>query len=86
MDWQDTINGGFEMLAGIMILNHCRCVQRDKRVQGVSVVSTIFFALWGVWNLYYYPSLGQWYSALGGVSVVSANILWIVLMLKYRKK
>ena len=81
----DLINGAFELLGGFFILNHCRVVVKDKCVAGVSVISTIFFTGWGVWNLYYYPSLGQWASFVGGLFIVAANMVWIGLMLKYRK-
>lgn len=81
----DYINGAFELLGGLFVLNHCRAVVRDKAVAGVSIISTIFFTSWGVWNLYYYPSLNQWASFVGGLFIVAANMVWIGLMLKYRK-
>jgi hypothetical protein len=81
----DIINGAFELLGGFFILNHCRAVIRDRAVKGVSIISTIFFTSWGVWNLYYYPSLGQWWSFVGGLFIVAANAYWIALMLKYRR-
>lgn len=80
----DLINGSFEVLAGFMVLNHCRAVLRDKAVAGVSILSTLFFSLWGVWNLYYYPSLNQWLSFMGGIIIVFANILWVCLLIKYK--
>ena len=86
MSWADYVNGSYELLAGLFILNNCRVVYKDKSVKGVSIVSTVFFTTWGVWNLYYYPSLGQWASFWGGISVVSSNTLWVVLMLYYRRK
>jgi len=82
----DSVNGLFEMVGGLFILNHCRAVLRDKAVAGVSIISTIFFSSWGVWNLYYYPHLDQWWSFSGGLVIVAANCLWIGLMLKYRNK
>lgn len=81
----DFINGAFEALAGVAVLNHCLSVLRQKQVKGVSILSTIFFASWGAWNLWYYPSLSQWASFWGGISVFAANLFWIGLMLKYRK-
>jgi hypothetical protein len=81
----DLLNGVFEMLGGLLVLNHCRAVLRDKAVAGVSTFSTSIFTLWGVWNLYYYPSLGQWCSFAGGLVIVTANALWLTLMLKYRR-
>ena len=85
MEVNDMINGSFEFLAGFMILNHCRTVIKDKAVAGVSIISTAFFGIWGVWNLYYYPSLGQMWSFYGGLAIVVANLLWVYLLLKYRK-
>jgi hypothetical protein len=80
----DTINGTFESFGGLMILNHCRAVLKDKTVRGVSIISTVFFTGWGVWNLYFYPSLGQWMSFTGGLVIVAANTFWIGLMMRYR--
>lgn len=86
MSIHDFINGSYEALAGIFVFNHCRVVLKDKSVRGVSILSTMFFATWGIWNLYYYPHLNQWASFFGGLSVVTANFTWITLMLKYRSK
>ena len=84
MMWADIINASFEVLGGFFILNHCRVVWKDKAVAGVSIVSTIFFSGWGLWNIYYYPSLDQWYSFWGGLFIVAANLLWVALLIKYR--
>lgn len=80
----DLFNGLFEMIGGVFVLNHCRAVWRDKAVAGVSIASTIFFTSWGVWNLYYYPNLSQWWSFAGGLVIVAANCLWVALLIKYR--
>lgn len=82
----DLINGGFELLGGLFILNHCRVLYAQKAVRGVSVLSTAFFTLWGLWNLYFYPSLGQWASFAGGVVIVVANGVWIALALFYARR
>ena len=86
MQFPDVINGGIEFLASFMVLNHCRVLIRDKAVAGVSILSTACFALWGGWNLFYYPHLDQWWSFAGGIGVMLANTLYIVLLLKYRTK
>ena len=58
----DLVNGAFEMLGGFFILLSIIRLWRDKKVRGVSVVHVAFFWLWGVWNVYFYPSLGQAWS------------------------
>lgn len=86
MNLPDIINGLFEGLASLFILNHCRVLHKDKCVRGISVVSVIFFTAWGFWNLFYYPHLGQWLSFTGGVLIVAANCLWVSLLLKYKNR
>ena len=81
----DLINGLFECFGGFFILNHCRVLHKDKKVNGVSIISTIFFLLWGIWNIYYYPLLDQWISFMGGLFIVVSNLIWISLLLTYRK-
>lgn len=81
----DLINGLFEAFGGASIWLNVRRILKDKQVRGVSLVATAFFASWGWWNCYYYPSLGQWLSFWGGVVIVSANSVWIFLAVKYCK-
>lgn len=82
----DMINGLFEFAGGGMILNHARVLYRDKMVRGVSKFSTAVFSSWGFWNLFYYPSLDQWWSFAGGCTIVIANCLWLALMFHYKNK
>ncbi len=86
MSWQDAVNGSFEMLAGIAVLHHCLTLYHDKMVRGASLYATTFFTSWGFWNLYYYPSLDQWASFVGGLFIVSANALWLGMMWHYRRR
>ena len=83
MTLPDLVNGGFEACGGVFVLNHCRVLHRDKQVKGVSKLSTAVFFAWGMWNLYYYPSLDQWLSFAGGLVIVSANCVWLAQMLWY---
>lgn len=82
----DLINSLFEGFAGLMVLNHCRVLHAEKMVRGVSVVSSFFFTVWGVWNVYYYPALNQPLSFYGGLFVVVANAVYVWMMIFYRKK
>lgn len=80
----DLINGLFEVLSGLFVLNNCRVLLKDKKVHGVSVSATVFFTMWGLWNLFYYPSLGQTLSFYAGFVVTGANVFWVALALRYR--
>lgn len=57
MSTHDQINSVFEFCAIFMILNHCLVLYKDKKVRGVSVLSSVFFTTWSFWNTYYYPNI-----------------------------
>jgi uncharacterized membrane protein YfcA len=86
MQIPDLINGLFEVIGGIMIWLNVLALMKDKEVKGVNWATTAFFTSWGYWNLWYYPSLNQWMSFVGGLAVVSGNTAWVYLYLKYRSK
>lgn len=85
MSWYDIVNGSFEVVGAIATWANVRRLIVDKRLQGVNWYSMAFFAAWGLWNLVYYPHLNQWASFVGGVLLVSGNLVWVALALKYRR-
>lgn len=82
----DIINGCFELLAGLFCTINCFRLYKDKKVRGISILSTVFFTSWGFWNLYYYPSLGQTMSFIGGIFIVTTNVVWVSQMIYYTRK
>lgn len=82
----DVMNGAFELLGSIMLWLNVRKLHQDKEVKGVHWTATCFFMLWGYWNLFYYPSLDQWWSFAGGISIVAANTVWLAQTLYYLRK
>lgn len=82
----DFFNGMFEMMGAAFICRDIQLLKRHKTLKGKGVGSNLFFAAWGVWNLYYYPSLDQWFSFFGGACIVLANIVWFSLAVSYMKK
>jgi len=82
----DYINGSFEFLGSIMLWSNVHTLYKDKGYLGVCWSTVAFFAAWGYWNLYYYPSLDQWFSFLGGCSITLANTVWLGLMFYYGRK
>lgn len=81
----DMVNGCFEFIGSAFLWLNVRRLAKDKSVSGVDWRSMAFFFSWGVWNLHYYPSLGQWWSLAGGISISIANGVWVALALRYRK-
>jgi hypothetical protein len=81
----DIINGLFEAFAALFILNHCRVLWQTKQPHGVSLLSTFFFTVWGVYNVWYFPHLGQMFSFYCGISVVIANLCWVGSIIYLRR-
>ncbi len=82
----DLINGSFELLGGWALWRNVAQLYRDKGHRGVTLGATAFFMTWGYWNLYYYPHLDQWWSFVGGLNIVTANTVWLVLMIYYARR
>lgn len=86
IQFNDIVNGVFEFVGGILLWVNVRQLRKDKEFKGISILPTTFFMTWGYWNLYFYPSVGAWWSFFGGLNVVVANTVWVILMFKYRKR
>ena len=84
--FNDLINGTFELAGGILCWLNVLKLRTDKEVRGIHWGVQVFFAAWGWWNLYYYPSLSQWLSFTGGLILASGTTAWVVLALKYMKQ
>lgn len=85
-DQADFINGTFELLASFAILLTILKLYKAKSAKSVSVPHVVFFTVWGAWNLYFYPSLGQWFSAASGVLVMLVNGTWAGMLAYYARK
>lgn len=81
----DITNGLFEFAAACVLISNIVKIKQDKIVKGISIVPVFFFFIWGLWNLYYYPSLNQWWSFYGGVFVTIVNAVWIVMVFHYQR-
>ena len=82
----DLANGAFELVGAAVCWINAHKLFVDREVKGVYWPATAFFTVWGVWNLFYYPALGQWYSFAAGVFLVTGNAAWVVLALKFRRR
>ena len=82
----DLINGLFELFGGFAVLLSIAKLYKDKQAKGVSEWHIAFFTSWGLWNIYYYPSLGQLLSFYGGIVVVIANAVYVTLICYYNNK
>lgn len=80
----DLINGLFECVGSLFTWRNALQLHRDKEIRGVYWPIWSFFAAWGIWNLYYYPHLHQWFSFVGGCLLVGGNVAWSVMAIRLR--
>ncbi len=80
----DMINGLFESVGATLGWINFSKLRREKMIRGVYWPFTAFFFSWGAWSVFYYATLGQWYSVTGAAYMVSAHMAWLWLAIKYR--
>jgi hypothetical protein len=82
----DLVNALFEGFGSILLWMNVKRLYKDKEVKGVYWPVNAFFASWGLWNLYYYPSVGHTLSFYAGIVLVLANLVWTSLAIYYIRK
>ncbi len=82
----DLLNATFELVGACFLAVDCKRLHRDKCLRGLWWPGRVFWASWGVWNVFYYPSIGQTLSFYAGLLVLAANAVWCALAWKYRKQ
>jgi len=82
----DIINASFELVGSYFTWRNAQQLYKEKETKGVYWPTWLFFSVWGIWNLIYYPSLNQPLSFYAGIVLVSGNIAWVVLAVKYNFK
>lgn len=86
MNWPDFANGCFEFFGACLICLNIKQLYRDKKLSGVHWMPQMFFTTWGLYNLGFYPYLGQYWSFLGACTIVLTNTIYISMMLYYGKQ
>ena len=86
MNWPDLVNGSFEFCGIFFLLTSILKLHRDKQIRGVHWLHITYFFIWGCWNMFYYPHLGQWFSFAGGAAILVANGYWLGQMIYYTRK
>jgi hypothetical protein len=82
----DVINSCFEFSGAIVIWINILKLYKDKEIKGILWQVWIFYTVWGIWNLYYYPALNQTFSFYAGVCLVVGNIIWCIQAFYYNVK
>ena len=82
----DTINDSFELIAGLFLILNIVELYKRKITVGIHILPVFFFTLWGIWNIIYYPAIGQKLSFYAGLLIVFNNGIWVIMALYYKYK
>jgi len=81
----DVTNAAFEFVGAGLAWQNVATLYRAKSVVGVFWPLYLFYSAWGLFGGYFYLALGQWWSLVGQILLVSANISWTVLAVRYSR-
>lgn len=82
----DLINGLFELGGAFAIAISIKKLYNDKLVRGISWLHVGFFALWGAWNLHFYPSVNAPLSFYAGAVLFAVNSVYVLQLIYYTLK
>lgn len=84
MNWMDAVTAAFEVSGGVFLSLNAWDLYKKKAVAGQTLLSTIFFGSWAVWNVYYFAALSQPLAMFGAVTFLPPYVAQIWLILRYR--
>ena len=82
----DLINAFFPFVGSLFVALNIHKLYKDKEVKGIHWFSPLFFYTGHAWGIYFFYSLGQWNSFVGGSVLLFSSMIWYSLMLYYKIK
>lgn len=73
-------NGMFEAVGAAFLFLNVRKLYQDKEIKGIDWKAVAFFFSWGLWNLWFYPANGLYWSFAGGILICLMNSAWLGLV------
>ena len=80
------INSIFEGGGALLLFMNIVRLYKDKQVRGFHWLPTLFFALWSVYNLFYYTHLNQMFSFAGACLMALFNMTFAIMAIYYIRK
>ena len=83
ISWQDSVNAGFELACAVLLWLNVRTLYRDKQIKGIALSPNFLYLAAGLWDLYYYPFLGQVLSFAASLVYTTGFVLWLGMAVWY---
>jgi hypothetical protein len=81
--YADKFNAALELCGAFVIFLNIKKTYIDKSVRGIDWRYLAFYIGWGAWNMFYYPSLGQWWSFYAGILIIWFDVIWLAQIWYY---
>ena len=75
----------FSIFASVLTYQNVRQAVLHGDIKGMHWFSTAFFGIWGVYQIYFYYTLGYIFSMIGGSLIVIIDAYWLYLFWKYNR-
>ena len=82
--WPDLINASVELGGAYFTWRNFQELRQARELRGVYWPTIAFFTAWGLWNLIYYPAIGQWLSFAAGILLATGNLAWVMLAIRLK--
>lgn len=82
----DEINALFQLGCAYYAWSNALALYRSGSISGINPHSTVFFTIFGVWNMVFFSSIGAPLSFWAGVMTVLGNAAWVFQAVKILRR
>lgn len=79
--WPDVINGLFLFVGALVICLSIKKLYIQGQVRGIDWRHPAFFNFWGMYQLFFYANLEQWFSFAAAITTVLAGTTYLLMIL-----
>lgn len=84
--WPDVINGLFLFVGALVICLSIKKLYIQGQVRGIDWRHPAFFNFWGIYQLFFYENLEQWFSLGAAITTVLAGSVYLCMILYWTYK
>jgi len=76
----------FEFGSALFQIKNVIAIRKHRTIKGVHWLPTAFFAIWGVYNLWFYLEMGLPLAWWAGLAITLVNMVWLSHAFYYLRK
>lgn len=80
----DAINSLVLVGGAVLSVLNVKQVIVDRSVKGLHLLPTLYFIVWGYWNIAFFYNMHSTLSMIGAIILSTVNTVWLGYMLYYK--